>query len=73
MYEYVQKLRQFCTTIIAEDCTMDDFGKYCQRNIEEFVSIELYKSDNLQYNMLGHRVDHLIDQASDGPSIILID
>ena len=26
------------------------------------------KSDNLQYNMLG-----LIDQSSDGPSIILID
>ena len=41
MYEYVQKLRQFCTTIIAEDCTMDDFGKYCQRNIEEFVLEEL--------------------------------
>ena len=41
MYEYVQKLRQFCTTIIAEDWTMDDFGKYCQRNIEEFVSKEL--------------------------------
>jgi hypothetical protein len=31
------------------------------------------KSDNLQYNMLGHWVDHLIDQVSDGPSIILID
>ena len=29
------------------------------------------KSDNLQYNMLGRWVDHLIDQVSDGPSIIL--
>ena len=26
MYEYVQNLRQFCTTIIAEDCTMDDLA-----------------------------------------------
>ena len=31
------------------------------------------KSDNLQYNTLGRWVDRLIDQASDGPSIILID
>ena len=31
------------------------------------------KSDNLQYNKLGRWVDHLIDQASEGPSIILID
>ena len=31
------------------------------------------KSDNLQYNTLGCWVDRLIDQASDGPSIILID
>ena len=30
------------------------------------------KSDNLQYNMLGRWVDHLIDQPSDGSSIILI-
>jgi hypothetical protein len=41
MYEYVQNLRQFCTTIIAEDCTMDYFGKNSQRNIKEFVSKEL--------------------------------
>ena len=31
------------------------------------------KSDSLQYNQLGHWVDRLIDQASEGPSIILID
>ena len=31
------------------------------------------KSDNLQYNTLGRWVDRLINQASDGPSIILID
>ena len=31
------------------------------------------KSDNLQYNTLGRWVDRLIDQASDGPSLILID
>ena len=31
------------------------------------------KPDNLQYNTLGRWVDRLIDQASDGPSIILID
>ena len=31
------------------------------------------KSDNLQYNVLGRCVDRLINQASDGPSIILID
>ena len=31
------------------------------------------KSDNLQYNTLGRWVDRLIDQVSDGPSIILID
>ena len=31
------------------------------------------KSDNLQYDMLDRWVDHLINQASDGPGIILID
>ena len=31
------------------------------------------KSDNLQYNTLVHWVNRLIDSASDGPSIILID
>ena len=30
------------------------------------------KSDNLQYNTLGRWVDRLHNQASDGPSIILI-
>ena len=30
------------------------------------------KSDNLQYNKLGRWVDLLIDQGSDGPSIILM-
>ena len=30
------------------------------------------KSGNLQYNMLGCWVDRLIDQVSDGPSIILL-
>ena len=32
----------------------------------------LQKSDNLQYNTLGPWVNCLIDQASDGQSIILI-
>ena len=32
-----------------------------------------YKSYNLQYNTLDRWVDCLIDQTSDGPSIILID
>ena len=31
------------------------------------------KSDNLEYNTLGHWVDRLIDHASDCPSITLID
>ena len=31
------------------------------------------KSDNLQYDMLGCLVVCLIDQAFDGPSVILID
>ena len=31
------------------------------------------KSDNLQYNTLGRLVARIIDQVSDGPSIILID
>ena len=30
------------------------------------------KSDNLQYDVMGRWIDCLIDQASDGPSIILI-
>ena len=33
----------------------------------------ILKSDNLQYDKLGHWVYHLIDQVSDGPSIILIE
>ena len=37
----------------------------------KFCSIK--KSDNLQYNMLGRWVDHLINQASNNPSSILID
>ena len=36
-------------------------------------SFIVLKSDNLQYNTLGRWVVRLIDQASDGPSIILID
>ena len=49
----------------------------------EFMGLVLYsrvsikrpvlKSDTLQYNTLGRWVAHLIDQASDGPSIILVD
>ena len=31
------------------------------------------KSNNLHYNTLGRWVDHLIDQETDGLSIILID
>ena len=27
----------------------------------------------MQYNTLGHWVDHIIEQASDGPSIFLIE
>ena len=38
-----------------------------------FTQPKILKSDNLQYNMLGRWVDCLSDQASDGPSIILID
>ena len=38
-----------------------------------FTAEGIVKSDNLQYNMLGPWVDRFIDQASDGPSIILID
>ena len=37
------------------------------------VGFWLLKSDKLQYNMLGLWVDRLIVQASDGPSIIMID
>ena len=32
-----------------------------------------HKSDNLQYNTLGCWIERLIDQVSDGPSIILKD
>ena len=42
--------------------------KECVNTVER-----LQNSDNLQYNTLGRWVDRLIDQASDGPSIILID
>ena len=40
--------------------------------LDILIHIDL-KSDNLQYNTLGRWVDRLIDQVSDGPSIILID
>ena len=36
------------------------------------VGFWLLKSDNLQYHTLGLWVDRLIDEASDGPSIIMI-
>ena len=36
-------------------------------------SFIVLKSDNLQYNTLGCWVNCLLDQSSDGPSIILID
>ena len=36
-------------------------------------SFIVLKSDNLQYNTLDRWVVHLINQASDGPSIFLID
>ena len=35
--------------------------------------MKVYKSDDLQYNTLKGWVDRLIDQVSDGPSIILIE
>ena len=44
---------------------------YCCHN-PLWLPAEDMKLDNFQCNMLGRWVDHLIDQASDGPSIILI-
>ena len=38
-----------------------------------FTAEGIVQSDNLQYNTLGCWIDCLIDQTSDGPSIILID
>ena len=38
-----------------------------------FVYYLALETRNLQYNMLGPWVDRLIDQSSDGASIILID
>ena len=38
-----------------------------------FVQAQNMKYDNLQYNTLGRWFDRLINQAFDGPSIILID
>ena len=37
------------------------------------TAMQYVKSDNLRYNTLCRWVDRLIDQVSDGPSIILID
>ena len=42
-------------------------------NAKPFLPRFYLKSDNLQYNTLGRWVDRLINQLSDGPSIILID
>ena len=49
-------------------CTLQNF---C--NLWQTFDIWVRKSNNLQYNTLGHWVHHLIGQVSDGPSIILID
>ena len=38
-----------------------------------YIYLTYLKSEKLQYNTLGRWVDFLNDQASDGPSIILID
>ena len=49
-------------------------GNPCLNNPgDEILYVSPLKSDNLQYNILGRWVDRLIDQESDGPSIILID
>ena len=61
-----------------EDLEEQNTVVYLQiQNKSNYLSNEqrsgIQKSNNLQYNTLGHWVDRLIDQASDGPSIILID
>ena len=51
-----------------------DFGfRFKADNVWHNIQASCKKSDNLQYNTLGRWVDRLINQASDGPSIILID
>ena len=52
------------------------YGAFGQSNMHASYTQFLHtlaRKDNLQYNTLGHWVDHLIDQASDSPSSILID
>ena len=46
---------------------------FTQNNNFGLFSVKVIKTDKLQYNMLGRRVDRHIDQVYDGPSIILID
>ena len=47
--------------------------EYCLMTAWQLTDRGYQNSDNLQYNTLGRWVDRLIDQASDGSSIILID
>ena len=51
-------------------CTLAKLQKNTKKQKGTYVHL---KSNNLQYNTLGRWVDRLIDHASDGLSIILID
>ena len=72
--------RQQCFFLFYLLCLRYSFvHKHTHKRVKVFVicwqqnSVSNFRSDNLQYNTLGRWVDRLINQASDGPSIILID
>ena len=52
--------------------TESTMSKFSQSHLIDPVAQSHLKSDNLQYDTLGCWVDCLIDQACDGPRIILI-
>ena len=56
--------------ILTTVWTVTVFQAHCAKQLVFSVHM---KSENLQYNTLGHWVDRFINQGSDGPSIILID
>ena len=72
--------------LIFDDCSISFsqtqnafFFSYYIKNVftitkrNDLKGMKDLKSDSLQYNTLGCWVDRRINQASDGPSIILID
>ena len=72
MGEFCDRLKFGSTA--APDCrTGQNKGRYREKELLLLLVSLVLKSDNLQYNTLSCWVDCFINQASDGPSIILID